>query len=453
MAPPTWAFPDNFLWGTATASYQVEGDNANSDWWHWEAQPGRIRGGDRSGKACDWWGGRWAEDLDRAADAGQRAHRLSIEWSRIEPEPGRWDEAALVYYREMLLGARSRGLTPLVTLHHFTNPQWLTERGGWLNADVAALFERYVDKVVTALGDLADLWITVNEPNVLAYSGYAAGDFPPGQRNLGHAFQVMVNLTLAHAAAYHAIRALRPAARIGLAHHVRGMRPARRSCPLDHLVAWARSAAFNEVFARAAQDGIVRLPGRRVSVPEAVGTQDFFGLNYYTTEVAHFDPGAWNELMARSQFPPGAELSPNGFLASVPAGLSHALRWARRFKLPIIITESGTEDPGDDFRLGYLLEHLHCLWNEIDDGAPVIGYLHWTLVDNFEWAEGWSLRFGLWGLDLRTQQRTRRRSVDLYEEICRLNSLTADMLERYAPQVLERVLGRAERHATLRGQA
>ncbi len=452
MAPPTWAFPEGFLWGTATASYQVEGDNANSDWWHWEAQPGRIRGGDRSGKACDWWGGRWAEDLDRAADAGQKALRLSIEWSRIEPEPGRWDPAALAYYREILLGARSRGLTPIVTLHHFTNPQWLTERDGWLNAEVAVLFERYVHQVVSQLGDLADLWITVNEPNVLAYSGYAAGVFPPGHTNLGHALQVMVNLMQAHAAAYHTIHSLQPSAQVGLAHHVRGMQPERPHCPLDRLVAWARSATFNEACPRAAQDGILRLPGRRVTIPEAVGTQDFFGLNYYTTEVARFDPRAWNELMARSQYPPGAGRSPNGFMASVPAGFAHALQWARRFRLPILITENGTEDPGDDFRLGYVLEHLHCLWNEIDMGAPVTGYMHWTLVDNFEWAEGWNLRFGLWALDPRTQQRTRRRSVDLYAEVCRSNSLTADLMDRYAPQVLERLLGQMKADPGARDQ-
>jgi len=440
LARQTWAFPDGFLWGTATASYQVEGDNANSDWWRWESEPGRIEGGDRSGKACDWWGGRWAEDFDRAAAAGQNAHRLSVEWSRIEPEPGRWDEAALGTYRELLLGLRNRGLTPLVTLHHFTHPNWLAERGGWLNPDVVGLFERYVHRTVSALGDLADVWITINEPNVLAYSSYAAGVFPPGRRSLRQAFRAMETLTNAHAAAYHAIRALRPSARIGLAHHVRGMWPARGWNPLDRLVTWARSTTFNELFPRAAQDGTLRLPGRRLSIPKAAGTQDFFGLNYYTTELDRFDPGARQELFARSHYPPGAALSPTGFLASVPRGLALALRWARGFKMPILITENGTEDPRDDFRREYLLDHLHCIWSEIERGTPVQGYLHWTLVDNFEWAEGWKLRFGLWGLDPNTQQRTRRPSADLYEEICRQNGLSAELMQRYAPKVLERVL-------------
>jgi len=436
LAPRTWDFPEGFLWGTATASYQVEGDNANCDWWEWESQPGRIRGGDRSGKACDWWGGRWAEDLDRAAQAGQNAHRLSVEWSRIEPEPDRWDESALAFYREILLGARARGLTPFVTLHHFTNPLWLAARGGWLSADVVPRFERFTTKVVSALGDLADWWITINEPNVLAYSGYAGGVFPPGNRSLPHALQAMVHLMQAHAAAYHAIRARVPGARIGLAHHYRGMRPARAGCPLDHLVAWARSSTFNEACARAAQDGILRLPGRRVSIPQAVGTQDYFGLNYYTTEVARLDLRAWNELMARSAYPAGAVLSPNGFLANVPIGLTHALRWAGRFRVPILITENGTEDAADEFRRRYLVEHLLHLWDAIGAGAPVLGYLHWTLVDNFEWAEGWNLRFGLWGLDPHTQARTRRGSADLYEQICRANGLSEETVKQHSPEWL-----------------
>ncbi|MCJ7514102.1 MAG: family 1 glycosylhydrolase [Anaerolineales bacterium] len=241
MAPATWAFPEEFLWGTATASVQVEGDNANSDRWLWEPEPDRMRHGDRSGKPCDWWGGRWAEDFDRAAACGQNAHRRSIEWSRIEPSLAKWEAVALAYYREILHGAVDRGLRPIVTLHHFTNPQWLAEHGAWLDAEASSLFARTVHKVVSCLRDLADLWIMLDKLNVLAHSGYAPGVFPPGVRNLNRAFPARVHRMQVHAAAYPTICALRTSARMGLARHVRGMLPERPACPLDTVVTWARS--------------------------------------------------------------------------------------------------------------------------------------------------------------------------------------------------------------------
>ncbi len=153
MAQANLIFPRGFLWGCATASHQVEGQNINNNWWAWEQQPGRIINGEKSGKACDWWGGRWREDFDRAAEANQNAHRLSIEWSRIQPAPDRWDESALDYYREMLQGLVERGMTPMVTLHHFSEPVWLTERGSWEAPEVAKLYDRFVEKSVEALGE------------------------------------------------------------------------------------------------------------------------------------------------------------------------------------------------------------------------------------------------------------------------------------------------------------
>src|SRR4030042_2034370 len=151
MTEAAFHFPNDFRWGTATAAHQVEGGNKNNDWWAWEEQPGRILRGHRSGRACDWWGGRWKECLERAAAGGQNAHRFSVEWSRIEPEPGRWDHGALDFYREMLAGMHARGIEPMVTLHHFTNPLWLAEEGGWENEKVVARFEAFTRRTVSAL--------------------------------------------------------------------------------------------------------------------------------------------------------------------------------------------------------------------------------------------------------------------------------------------------------------
>src|SRR5512139_3354300 len=168
----SYHFPRGFLWGTATAAHQVEGNNTNNQWWQWE-QDGHTDG--KSGLACDWWGGRWREDFDRAAETGQNAHRLSVEWSRIQPSPDRWDEEALDRYIEMLRGLQEREITPFVTLHHFTDPLWLVEMGGWQNEIVVEKFEAFVRKVVGSLKDYVSYWFTLNEPNVYATEMHLLG--------------------------------------------------------------------------------------------------------------------------------------------------------------------------------------------------------------------------------------------------------------------------------------
>lgn len=429
------SFPATFLWGTATSSHQVEGDNEANDWWEWEREAGRIEGESRSSNACGWWQGRWREDLDRAAAAHQNTHRLSIEWSRIEPQPGTWDEEALASYREILQGARARGLQPLVTLHHFTNPQWLAERGGWSESSVVAAFARYVRKTVEALGDQAAMWVTINEPNVYAYASHAAGLIPPGVQSIGQAYQVMVNMTRAHAAAYELIHRLQPNAQVGLAHHYRDMVPARPRNPLDRYVTNLRSEIFNQTIPRALNDGVLRFAWKRIPVPEAAGTQDFFGLNYYTQERVAFSPRHVSELMGHGFYAEGADVSPTGFIANQPEGFGRALRWARGFDLPIYITENGVEDPQDDLRRRYIALHVRKLWDAVNRNWQIKGYFHWTLVDNFEWERGWTQRFGLWALDPETQERTKRPSADFYAEICRTNSLSAETVAEYAPEV------------------
>src|SRR5512133_2387842 len=164
-------FPSGFLWGTATASHQVEGGNTNNNWYQWETAGGNIKEGHTSGMACNWWGGKWKDDLDRAAESHQNAHRLSIEWSRIQPSPDRWDENALDYYRQIIRGMVDRKLEPMVTLHHFTDPIWIAEQGGWETVTIVPLFERYVEKVVEALKEYVHIWVTINEPNVYVWGG------------------------------------------------------------------------------------------------------------------------------------------------------------------------------------------------------------------------------------------------------------------------------------------
>jgi beta-glucosidase len=436
MAEAAFHFPKGFRWGTATSAHQVEGGNTRNDWWAWEEQPGRILRGDRSGLACDWWGGRWKEDLDRAAAGGQTAHRFSVEWSRIEPEPGRWDEHALEYYREMIAGMHERGIEPMVTLHHFTNPLWLAEDGGWDNENVVSRFETFTRKTVSALKDLVDFWCTINEPNIYMYCAFASDAFPPGRKDVRAALRVMRNQILAHAAAYHAIHEIQPNARVGIAIQYRGMTPHTAS-PLDGLAAGVQSRISNDLMPLALQDGRLRFPIGRERLPQAAHTQDYIGVNYYSCDHVSFDLGKPGELFARRFYPKGADLSDIGWNANMPEGMSRAIRWAESFGLPIHITENGIEDDADRIRPRYLIQHLHRIWKAVNTGAPVRSYYHWSLVDNFEWERGWTQRFGLWALDPQTQQRTERASGRLYDEICKENGVTSDMVRRYAPEIYD----------------
>lgn len=434
MPQATYTFPPGFLWGSATAAHQVEGKNTNNNWSYWEDQPGKILNGDRAGLACDWWGGRWRDDFDRARETGQNAHRLSIEWSRVQPAPDRWNEDALDVYREMLRGLYHRGMTPLVTLHHFTDPLWLFERGGWENDETPALFEAFTRKVVEALREYCTYWIPVNEPNVYTYGGYLGGGFPPGKNDMGAAFRVLANLARGHALAYRAIKSIQREARVGTAINLRYMKPAHGWNALEKPVTAALNRFYNASFLDALASGRLSFAFKSTRIPEAAGTQDFVGINYYTGDLVSLNPFNPGELFSKRAYPKDAPLSGTGFIAHWPEGLFQSIKWARGYNLPMLITENGVEDADDRLRPRYLVEHLHQVWRALNFNWPVKGYFHWSLVDNFEWERGWTQRFGLWGLDVSSQARLRRPSVDLYAAICKANAVSSEMVARWAPE-------------------
>ncbi len=438
MPSATYHFPKGFLWGTATAAHQVEGNNTNNNWWKWE-QEGRTNGSAEI--AADWWGGRWREDFDRAAETGQNAHRLSIEWSRVQPTPDTWDEEAIEKYRAMLRGLRERNMTSMVTLHHFTDPLWVSEKGAWETTAIVPLFEKYVRKMVDALKEYVNLWCTINEPNVYAMGGYVAGLFPPGKKDVQLAMRVVGNMLRGHAAAYRAIHQLQPEARVGYTLSYRPMVPRLKWSPLDVLTRNLRYEGFNLGFPSAISSGVMKSPVGSESIPEAKGTQDYFGLNYYSVDTVWFDPAKPGELFSSSGFPKDADMSDTNFIANIPEGIFNSLKWVERAypNLPIIVTENGVEDADDHMRPRYLAQHLHQVWRAANFNWQVKGYFHWSLVDNFEWERGWTQRFGLWGLDLDTQKRIRRPSVDLYAEICKENGLSSEMVSKYCPEVFDKI--------------
>jgi beta-glucosidase len=438
MPTGTYYFPEGFLWGTATAAHQVEGRNQNNTWAAWEGEEGRIIEGQTSGLACDWWGGRWREDFDRAQAGHQNAHRLSIAWSRIQPEPDRWDEHALDRYREMLVGLNDRKIAPMVTLHHFSEPLWVAELGGWENEAIVDLFTDFVRKSVEALKPYCHMWVTINEPNVFVYSAYLEGVFPPGKQDLKAAYQVMRNMVRAHAQAYAVIHELQPEARVGTAIHYRGFKPATW-LPFDQWAVNIYHRLFNDLFPQTLKDGVLNAIVKKDRIPQAVGTQDFLGINYYSTDTLRFDLFSPKTMYTHRTYPQDAAISETGFIANLPGGMVEAVRWGTQFGLPMIITENGVEDSKDELRPKYLLEHLHALWGVMNSDAVVKGYFHWSLVDNFEWERGWTQHFGLWGLDRETQARIHRTSVDLFAEICRLNGISSEIVTKYAPDALKRL--------------
>jgi beta-glucosidase len=433
----TFEFPDGFLWGTATAAHQVEGQNNNNNWSSWEAEPGRIINGDKAGLACDWWNGRWEEDLQNAARDGQNAHRFSVEWSRIEPEPGKWDESALDHYRAMLKGMRRLGLTPMVTLHHFTDPLWIYEKGGWENDETPKHFEKFARRVVDALKDEVNLWVTLNEPNGLVLNSYVDGGFPPGKKDFKAAYRALNNLIRGHAAAWQAIHDLQSDAMASYALYFRGFFPQHSWSPLDRFAAKGLMGSVNEVFTNAIENGQVKFAFFNDFVLEAVGTQDYIAIQYYSSDDVSFDPFNARELFSRRTCPAHAQLSENGFIANYPDGMTQALDWAHQFRLPIYITENGVEDSKDTLRPSYLARHLHRVWRLANFNYQIKGYFHWSQIDNFEWERGWSQRFGLWELDTKTQKRSRRRSADFYAAICKENGLGSEAVRKYAPEVFD----------------
>jgi beta-glucosidase len=437
MPEAKFSFPKFFLWGTATAGYQVEGGDTNSNWHQWENTPGKIANGDKSGLACDWWGGRWKEDLTNAANDGQNAHRFGVEWSRIQPSPDKWDENALGYYREMLLGMKKLGLSTMLTLHHYTDPIWVVEQGGWQSEKTPELFAVFVRKVVVALKDLVDYWITINEPFGYMANAYILDTFPPGKGDFKMVFNGLTNLVRAHANAYHIIHELQPDAKVGFAQYYRSVVPAKPWFPLDVWETDLMDQSINRSFPDAIVDGTVKILFWKNFIPTAIKTMDFFGLNYYSRDMVSFDITKPKDLFRRVTTPKDAILSENKFIAHIPEAIFDAVKWARRYNLPIIITENGVEDSQDTLRPRFLIENIHQLWRAVNFNWNIKGYFHWSQVDNFEWERGWTQRFGLWGLDVATQKRIRRKSVDVYASICKENGISSDMVEKYVPEILK----------------
>ena len=421
-APPAWS-QDEFLWGVSNAAFQTEGSPADSDWRLWTHTPGKIHDGSNADHATDFWN-RYREDFELAHRIGLNAFRISIAWERIEPSPGVWDEQALAHYREMIEAMRDSGLEPVVTLLHFVLPTWLAEQGGILSQDFPVHFSEFTHKVVGALsaGDRgAKIWITINEPMVMVLGGYVDGGFPPGVTDAGKAPQAAAALAEAHIWAVGAIRALRdPKIRVSIAENWVRFFPKNPANLAERLLVNQTNEFYNHQFIQAAMTGKIDFGflawhpvTKTIPLPEGRPTLDFLGINYYFR----------NFISLKAQ-PPFVERTfgdgPKSDMGwgIYPAGLSEAMTEAfDRYRLPVMITENGVADAADAMRGKYLTDHLGAIDSVRRAGIPVLGYLQWSLTDNFEWAEGLAKRFGLVEMDYLTGERRPRASYSLYGDL------------------------------------
>ncbi len=381
-------FPEGFLWGASTAAYQVEGGIENVDW----AQAAREGKVPPAGRACDHYN-RFEADFDIAVSLGMNAQRFSIEWARIEPREGEFDHKEIEHYRKVFEALKQRGLKPAVNLWHFTLPLWFSERGGFFSRGASERFARYCAFVVGELGGYTDIWLTINEPEIWALHGYLKGNWPPFVRNPIAYFRVQSALARAHRAAYHAMKKVRPDINIGIAKHNIFFESNRN--PLFMLTRALNDWVWNHWFFSAIS-----------------GHQDFIGLNQYL----HRKFGASieeQEAMVRSDM--GWEVH--------SSSLYHCLIALKRYGLPVYISENGIADATDSKRPAFITNAVSCVHRAIAEGVPVKGYFYWSLLDNFEWAYGFSKRFGLVEVDYATQQRRIRESAYVYKEICERNAL------------------------------
>ncbi len=398
-------FPEDFFFGSSTSAHQVEGGNTNNDWWDWEHRPG-VPAAASSGDAIDHYH-RYEADFDLLAALGHNAHRLSLEWSRIEPAPGEWSQAALDHYKRVLTALAGRGMTGFVTLMHFTLPRWLAERGGWLAPDAVERFATYAGKVATELGDLIPYVGTINEPQIAAFYGYLTGQFPPGRSDFDDWGAAGAAQLAAHQAAVDVLRSGRGSPRSGICLQLPALEPAR---PGD--------AECEEAVALLREEMFTRYIGGLRADPKTAG--DFVGVQYYTN--VRIDP----TVLDRPVPPPeGVWLSQVGWEWH-PEGLRAALHAAASVGLPLVITENGIATADDAERVDYLEAHLRALRQAMDDGLDVRGYLYWSSFDTFEWNAGFRPTYGLVGVDrARGLARVVRPSAAAFAAMARSRSIAA----------------------------
>ncbi|MDX9913666.1 MAG: glycoside hydrolase family 1 protein [Candidatus Moranbacteria bacterium] len=394
-------FPAKFLWGVATSSYQIEGNNSNSDWWQWE-EKGKTK--DKSGIACDYWH-RYKSDHDLLEELGVNSFRLSLEWASIEPHEGVFSKDGIHHYQGILEDLKKRNIKTVVTLWHWTSPIWFQKKYGFHNKKSVEIFTRYCQKIVDELGDLIDVYVVFNEPMVPLGMGYLGGVYPPGFKNPFKFCRALNNVAKAYKNVYGLIHEANPGAQVGI----------------SFLYNWYEKADSNmvNILNKLSQWYRIDLLGNKIK-----GYQDYFGIDYYRIGKIVFD---WRKIRldTKNQIYFGFTIEedenhPMKWI-SYPEGIFRVLKEVRgKYNLPIYILENGlptAEGLSDEKRMEFIKKHLFYVKKAIDSGVDVQGYFYWSLLDNYEWLYGYAPRFGLVEIDYKTLERKPRGSFYAYKEI------------------------------------
>ena len=461
-----FVFPPAFFWGAATADHQIERAQ-NDDWTTFERRAhkeskqerrpdGNVAPGHIAGVAeipAEWieqktdFDTHYVSDIASCKRMGHNAHRFSISWARLFPRAGMAepDPAGIAFYAGIFDELEKNGLEPFVTLFHFASPQWLwdtadtNKKKGLERDDAVESFAVFTRTVVKNFGSRVKYWCTLNEPMVWAYLGYLDGVFPPGEKRPGGpkaVFDIVAQLLRMHAAAWKEIKSSNVLAQVGIAHHIRHFIPWRKWWPLDGLAALLVDQAFVLDFTDAIESGTFKgtLTGRSLTIPGLAGTQDYVGLNYYGRFYVKTTLSQGLTIVPHDPTEPGEEKSDVGWAIDETSFTPEVMRFHRRYRKPVYILENGIADNQDDDvrRQAFIVRHARGMWQAIEEGADVRGFFFWSLIDNFEWAEGFAPRFGLLKVDYANDcARTPRPSAEVYRQIASANAIPAALWKKF----------------------
>ncbi|MFH1398008.1 MAG: glycoside hydrolase family 1 protein [Candidatus Omnitrophota bacterium] len=402
-------FPQGFLWGAATSSHQVEGNNINNDWWEWE-KSANLK--ETSGLACRHYEF-FKEDFDLAQSLNHNCHRFSIEWSRIFPYREELSFQEFSHYREVILALKERGLEPIVSLHHFTNPLWFSKLGGWENPESPEYFLYFVRKVVEEFADKVKYWVTINEPMVYVYYSYIIGSWPPQKKSFSKARRVTNNLIAAHIRSYKLIRDIYknkglPLPQVSIAKNMQAFVPCKNTLR-DKLAVYLRDKSFNfDLLDKLAQ----------------AKTLDFIGVNYYSRSLVETSSWSVNNLLTRVCQDNHSPCPKNSMGWDIYAqGLYDLLLKLKKYNLPVMILENGICTADDVQRWDFICQHLKSISSAMAKGIKVLGFIYWSLLDNFEWDKGFGPRFGLIDVEYNNFRRTVRESARKLSLVCKTGRL------------------------------
>lgn len=398
-----------FLWGSATSAYQVEGGNKWSDWSIWEKEK-KLEVCGQAVKHYELF----KEDFALAKKLSQNSHRLSLEWARIEPKEGEFNNKEIEHYREVIKTLRSLDLKICLTLYHFTLPEWLANIGGWENDKAVQYFKRYTRLIIKEYGADVDLWITVNEPLVLATEAYWYGHWPPQVRSRARMVRVMKNLCQAHKEAYKLIHDSFGQAKVGLAHNFFSIEPLHSWFILDRIAAYKADKFWNHWIMKLTAD-----------------CHDFLGVNYYFHQRA-FMSGNYRRGFVSFADPKKLKLETSALGWEIyPAGLTDVLvnLW-QQYQLPLYVTENGLAPTNDEQQKNFIIRSVDAVKSAIIKGAQVFGYFYWSLLDNFEWDKGYEPKFGLIEVDRKTFVRRPKPAAEIYSMICQSGSVEAALVSK-----------------------